>query len=86
MEVIWRPSDEVRERSNALRLTRKLGFDDYASLVRFSQDDPEAFWPAAIEDMGLEFSRPWDAAPNCWNFPKTLGRSFSAMPGPVSAT
>ena len=60
MEVIWRPSDEVRERSNALRLARKLGFDDYAALVRFSQDEPEAFWPAAIEDMGLEFSRPWD--------------------------
>jgi len=61
VEVIWRPSDEVRERSNALRLARKLGFDDYASLVRFSQEDPESFWPAAIEDMGLEFSQPWDA-------------------------
>ena len=61
MEVIWRPSDDVRKRSNALRLARKLGFDDYASLVRFSQDDPEAFWPAAIGDMELEFSRPWDA-------------------------
>jgi acetyl-CoA synthetase len=60
VEVIWRPSDEVRERSNALRLARSLGFDDYAALVRFSQDEPERFWPAAIEDMGLEFSRPWD--------------------------
>ena len=60
MEVIWSPGDEVRERSNALRLARKLGFDDYASLVRFSQQEPEAFWPAAIEDLGLEFSRPWD--------------------------
>src|SRR5512133_222052 len=61
MEPIWTPSDEVRERSNALRLTRRLGFDDYASLVRFSAEEPERFWPAAIEDMGLEFSRPWDA-------------------------
>jgi acetyl-CoA synthetase len=60
VEVIWRPSEEVRERSNALRLARSLGFDDYASLVRFSQDEPERFWPAAIGDMGLEFSRPWD--------------------------
>ncbi|HKG43714.1 MAG TPA: AMP-binding protein [Gaiellaceae bacterium] len=60
MDVIWRPSDEVRERSNALRLARKLGFEDYASLVRFSADEPERFWPAAIEDLGLEFSRPWD--------------------------
>jgi acetyl-CoA synthetase len=61
VEPIWTPSDEVRERSNALRLARKLGFEDYASLVRFSAEEPERFWPAAIEDMGLEFSRPWDA-------------------------
>jgi acetyl-CoA synthetase len=60
VEVIWSPSDEVRERSNALRLARKLGFEDYASLVRFSAEEPERFWPAAIEDLGLEFSRPWD--------------------------
>src|SRR5690348_5487648 len=60
MEVIWTPSDEVRQRSNAQRLARRLGFDDYAALVRFSQDEPEAFWAAAIEDMGLEFSQPWD--------------------------
>jgi acetyl-CoA synthetase len=61
VEPIWTPSEEVRERSNALRLARKLGFEDYASLVRFSAEEPERFWPAAIEDMGLEFSRPWNA-------------------------
>src|SRR3954452_6552942 len=61
VEVIWRPDEATRERTNALRLARKLGFDDYASLVRFSQDEPERFWPAAIDDLGLEFSRPWDA-------------------------
>src|SRR4051794_37874762 len=43
-----------------MRLARKLGFDDYWELVRFSAEEPERFWPAAIEDMGLEFSRPWD--------------------------
>ena len=61
MEPVWTPSDEVRERSNALRLARKLGFEDYAPLVELSADEPERFWPAAIEDMGLEFSRPWQA-------------------------
>jgi acetyl-CoA synthetase len=60
VDVIWRPSEEIRERSNAMRLARKLGFDDYWELVRFSAEEPERFWPAAIEDMGLEFSRPWD--------------------------
>jgi acetyl-CoA synthetase len=60
VEVIWSPTEKVRERSNALRLARKLGFEEYAELVRFSEDEPERFWPAAIEDMGLEFSQPWD--------------------------
>src|SRR4051794_23649024 len=61
MEVIWRPDEAPRERTNAMRLARKLGFDDYASLVAFSAEEPERFWPAAIDDLGLEFSRPWDA-------------------------
>jgi acetyl-CoA synthetase len=60
VDVIWQPSDEVRERSNAMRLARRLGFDDYWELVRFSAEEPERFWPEAIADMGLEFSRPWD--------------------------
>ena len=60
MDVIWRPSDEVRERSNAMRLARRLGFDDYWELVRFSAEEPERFWPAVVEDLGLEFSQPWE--------------------------
>ena len=59
MEPIWRPSEEVLERSNAMRLARRLGFDDYWELVRFSAERPERFWPEAIADMGLVFSRPW---------------------------
>ncbi|MGZ6728340.1 MAG: AMP-binding protein [Gaiellaceae bacterium] len=61
MEVIWQPGEKERERTNAMRLARRLGFDDYWELVRFSAEEPERFWPAAIEDMGLEFSRPWNA-------------------------
>jgi acetyl-CoA synthetase len=57
---IWAPSEEVLERANVARLMRRHGLDDYWSLVRRSQDDPEWFWPAAIEDMGLEFSQPWE--------------------------
>ena len=70
MAPIWTPTDEVRERSNALRLARKLGFDDYAKLVRFSQEEAERFWPAAIEDMDLEFSQPWDAVVDTSNGPE----------------
>ena len=59
--MIWRPSEEVRDATNAMRLARRLGFDDYWELVRFSAEEPERFWPEAIADMGLEFSRAWDS-------------------------
>ena len=59
-DIVWKPTPETLERANVVRLMRKHGFDDYWELVRRSQEDPEWFWPAAIEDMGLEFSQPWD--------------------------
>ena len=58
-DVVWTPSAEVLERSNVVRLMRRQGIDDYRELVRRSVDDREWFWPAAIEDMGLEFFDPW---------------------------
>ena len=57
---VWEPDEETLARANVVRLMRKHGFDDYWELVRRSQEDPEWFWPAAIEDMGLEFSQPWE--------------------------
>jgi acetyl-CoA synthetase len=59
-EVVWRPDAAALERANVVRLMRRHGFDDYRELVRRSQEDPEWFWPAAIEDMGLDFSQPWE--------------------------
>jgi acetyl-CoA synthetase len=59
-EPIWTPSKEVLEQANVVRLMRRHGIDDYWELVRRSQEEPEWFWPAAIEDMGLEFSERWE--------------------------
>jgi acetyl-CoA synthetase len=59
-EFIWTPSDEVLERANVVRLMRRHGIEDYWELVRRSQEAPEWFWPAAVDDMGLEFSQPWE--------------------------
>jgi acetyl-CoA synthetase len=50
----------VLEHANVVRLMRRHGIDDYWDLVRRSQEDPEWFWPAAVEDMGLEFSKSWE--------------------------
>jgi acetyl-CoA synthetase len=59
-EFIWEPDETTLEQANVVRLMRRHGIDDYWELVRRSQDEPEWFWPAAIEDMGIEFYRPWD--------------------------
>jgi acetyl-CoA synthetase len=59
-EIVWKPSAEALERANVVRLMRRHGFDDYWELQQRSQDNPDWFWPAAIEDLGLEFSQPWD--------------------------
>jgi len=56
----WTPTDEYLARANVVRLMRRHGIEDYWTLVERSQRDPEWFWPAAIEDMGIEFSEPWD--------------------------
>jgi acetyl-CoA synthetase len=58
-EVVWRPSEETLERANVVRLMRRHGIGDYWKLVRRSRDEPEWFWPAAIEDLGIEFFEPW---------------------------
>jgi acetyl-CoA synthetase len=59
-KFVWRPDARVLDHANVVRFMRRHGSEDYWELVRRSQDEPEWFWPAAIEDMDLEFSRPWD--------------------------
>jgi len=59
-KFIWQPTSNVLARANVVRLMHRHGFDDYWELQQRSQDDPDWFWPAAIEDLGLEFSQPWD--------------------------
>src|SRR6266480_1659505 len=60
MEIVWTPRPEVLEQANVVRLMGRLGVDNYRELQRRSAQDPDWFWPAAIEDMGLEFSQQWD--------------------------
>jgi acetyl-CoA synthetase len=69
-KFIWEPTPDVLARANVVRLMRRHGFDDYWELQRRSQDDPEWFWPAAIEDLGLEFSQPWERVADLSNGPE----------------
>ena len=59
-EVVWRPDEATIEHANATRLLRRAGVATYAELQRRSWQEPEWFWPLCIEDMGLEFSAPWE--------------------------
>src|SRR6266851_5043954 len=59
-DFIWSPSPEDVESANVTRLARRLGVERYRDLHRISVEEPERFWPAVIEDLGLEFSEPWD--------------------------
>jgi acetyl-CoA synthetase len=59
-EFVWEPSTERVEQANVVRLWRKLGCESYHDLHRVSIEEPERFWPALIDDLGLEFSTPWE--------------------------
>src|SRR5438105_1564796 len=43
----------------ALKMARRPGVERYHDLHRISIEEPDRFWPALIEDLGLEFSEPW---------------------------
>ena len=60
-DTIWAPSPERVERANLTRLARRLGADGYRELHRISLEEPERFWPALVDDLGIEFSQRWDA-------------------------
>jgi len=59
-EFVWRPDPERVESANLTRLAQRLGVDSYHELHRLSVEDPNRFWPAVVEDLGLEFSQPWE--------------------------
>ena len=59
-EVVWRPDTATVEHANVTRLLRRAGVDSYAELQRRSWEEPEWFWPLCIEDLGIEFSQPFE--------------------------
>jgi acetyl-CoA synthetase len=60
-EFVREPNAAQIEQANVTRLMRKLGCRDYHELHRLSVDEPGRFWPTIIEDLGIQFSRPWEA-------------------------
>jgi acetyl-CoA synthetase len=58
-DFVWTPTAEQVESANVTRLARRLGVERYHDLQRLSVEAPERFWPAVVEDLGLEFSERW---------------------------
>lgn len=56
--IVWSPAPETVERSNLARFWRRLGLPDYAALYDFSVRERARFWEAALDQVGIAFSRP----------------------------
>ena len=56
----WTPSREQLDAANLTRLARALECDGYAELHRVSVEEPERFWRAVRDDLGIPLARHWD--------------------------
>jgi acetyl-CoA synthetase len=58
-EIAWRPSAEYVAGSRLKRFIDQHGFRSYAELLERSTSDPEWFWRAVLDDLGIEFFEPF---------------------------
>ena len=58
-EIAWRPTSEYRDRSRLKAFMDRYALADYDALLRRSIDDPNWFWPAVLDDLGIEFYQPY---------------------------
>ena len=58
--VIWRPTEDFLQNSNVARFMRKHGLKSYQDLLAWSVADVPRFWRLILEDMGVEWYRPYD--------------------------
>jgi acetyl-CoA synthetase len=57
--IIWRPRPDDLERSHVARLMRRHGLADAAALRLRAAAEPEWFYPAILEDLGVEWFTPY---------------------------
>ena len=59
-EFIWEPTRAYIDGANVTRLMRRHEIGDFHELVERSQDDIEWYWNAAIDDLGIDFFKPYE--------------------------
>jgi acetyl-CoA synthetase len=58
-QIVWRPSKKNIETSNISRFMRKHKISSYDELIQRSIDDIAWFWEAAVNDLAVEWHRPF---------------------------
>ena len=58
-EIAWQPTPEYRDRSRLATFINRHGLGDQDALLRRSVDDPQWFWSAVLDDLGIEFYEPY---------------------------
>jgi acetyl-CoA synthetase len=59
-DFAWTPSPEQLATANVARLARSLGCETYEELHRLSLDEPDRFWRAVVEDLGIPLASDWN--------------------------
>lgn len=59
-EIVWNPTDAYVHGSNARRLMDRHGIGEFGELRRRSVHDPEWFWGAVVDDLGIPFETPYE--------------------------
>jgi acetyl-CoA synthetase len=60
-EIAWSPTLDEMEGTNTARFMGQQGIETFADLVEKSAADPEWFWEAVIDFLGLPFDPGWTA-------------------------
>ncbi|MGD2102340.1 MAG: AMP-binding protein [Acidimicrobiia bacterium] len=60
-EIVWFPDPETASMTNTARFMDEHGIATYEDLVTRSTSDPEWFWEAVVEFLGLPFDPAWTA-------------------------
>jgi acetyl-CoA synthetase len=59
-DFAWTPTPEQLAAANVERLARALGCASYEALHRVSIEEPDRFWNAVVDDLGIPLARAWD--------------------------
>lgn len=58
-DIVWEPDADRAAQTNTARFMKRHQIETYADLVRMSSSDPEWFWAAVVDFLGLPFGSPW---------------------------